>query len=323
MSKIKYRYNTQTLDYEKVKITWRTRILRAMGYFVTSGVIASGMVYIVYLIVESPKEKILQEENYQLQAQYKILHKRMEDIEMVLNDIQTRDNNIYRVIFEAEPISENIRNAGFGGINRYKHMEGFRSSDLLVETTKRVDKISKQLYIQSKSYDEVFSMAKKKEQLLASIPAIQPVSNKELKYMASGFGFRIDPVYKTTKFHAGIDFTAPIGTPVYATGDGVIMPYAEGYSGYGNFIRINHGYGYVTLYAHLSKMAVKASQKVKRGDIIGYVGNTGKSVGPHLHYEVRKNDNPINPINFFFNDLTPEEYDRLIQLANDPTQALD
>ncbi|CAG0992298.1 Murein DD-endopeptidase MepM [Flavobacteriales bacterium] len=323
MSKIKYRYNTQTLDYEKVKITWRTRILRAMGYLATSGVIAAGMVYIVYLSVESPKEKILQEENYQLQAQYKILHKRMEDIEMVLNDIQVRDNNIYRVIFEAEPISENIRNAGFGGINRYKHMEGFRSSDLLIETTKRVDKISKQLYIQSKSYDEVFAMAKKKEQLLASIPAIQPVSNKELKYMASGFGFRIDPVYKTTKFHAGIDFTAPIGTPVYATGDGVIMPYAEGYSGYGNFIRINHGYGYVTLYAHLSKIAVKTSQKVKRGDVIGFVGNTGKSVGPHLHYEVRKNDNPINPINFFFNDLTPEEYDRLIQLANDPTQALD
>ncbi|MBV6461231.1 MAG: hypothetical protein HJHJAOHD_01352 [Flavobacteriales bacterium] len=323
MSKIKYRYNTQTLDYEKVKITWRTRILRAMGYLATSGVIAAGMVYIVYLSVESPKEKILQEENYQLQAQYKILHKRMEDIEMVLNDIQTRDNNIYRVIFEAEPISENIRNAGFGGINRYKHMEGFRSSDLLVETTKRVDKISKQLYIQSKSYDEVFAMAKKKEQLLASIPAIQPVSNKELKYMASGFGFRIDPVYKTTKFHAGIDFTAPVGTPVYATGDGVIIPYAEGFSGYGNFIRINHGYGYVTLYAHLSKIAVKASQKVKRGDVIGFVGNTGKSVGPHLHYEVRKNDNPINPINFFFNDLTPEEYDRLIQLANDPTQALD
>lgn len=323
MSKIKYRYNTQTLDYEKVKITWRTRVLMVLGYLATSSVIAAGMVYIIYLSVESPKEKILQEENYQLQAQYKILHKRMEDIEMVLNDIQARDNNIYRVIFEAEPISENIRNAGFGGINRYKHMEGFRSSDLLIETTKRVDKISKQLYIQSKSYDEVFAMAKKKEQLLASIPAIQPVSNKELKYMASGFGYRIDPVYKTTKFHAGIDFTAPIGTPVYATGDGVVLPYVEGYSGYGNFVRINHGYGYVTLYAHLSKIAVKASQKVKRGDVIGYVGNTGKSVGPHLHYEVRKNDNPINPINFFFNDLTPEEYDRLIQLANDPTQALD
>ncbi len=323
MSKIKYRYNTQTLDYEKVKVTWRFRLLKTLGYIATSSVIAAGMVYVLFIIVESPKEKILQEENHQLQAQYKILHKQMEDIEAVLSDIQQRDNNIYRVIFEAEPISDNIRNAGFGGVNRYKGLEGFRSSDLLIETTKKVDKISKQLYIQSKSYDEVFAMAKKKEQLLASIPAIQPVSNKELKYMASGFGFRIDPVYKTTKFHAGIDFTAPTGTPVYATGDGAIMPFAEGYSGYGNFIRINHGYGYVTLYAHLSKTAVKTGQKVKRGDVIGYVGNTGKSVGPHLHYEVRKNDNPINPINFFFNDLTPEEYDKLIQLANDPTQALD
>jgi murein DD-endopeptidase MepM/ murein hydrolase activator NlpD len=323
MSKIKYRYNTQTLDYEKVRVTWRFRLLKILGYFVTSSVIAAGMVYILFIIVESPKEKILQEENHQLQAQYKILHKQMEDIEAVLNDIQQRDNNIYRVIFEAEPISDNIRNAGFGGVNRYRGLEGFRSSDLLIETTKKVDKISKQLYIQSKSYDEVFAMAKKKEQLLASIPAIQPVSNNDLKYMASGFGFRIDPVYKTTKFHAGMDFTAPTGTPVYATGDGAIMPFAEGYSGYGNFIRINHGYGYVTLYAHLSKTAVKSGQKVKRGDVIGYVGNTGKSVGPHLHYEVRKNDNPINPINFFFNDLSPEEYDKLIQLANDPTQALD
>ncbi len=323
MSKIKYRYNTQTLDYEKVEVTWGMRIKRILGYLATSAVMATGLVYMVYIWADSPKERILQEENYRLHAQYSILQKRMEEIENVLGDIQQRDDNIYRVIFEAEPVSSSVRNAGFGGINRYKNLEGFQSSDVLIETTKLADKLSKKLYIQSKSFDEVFAMAKGKEKMLACIPAIQPVSNTDLKYLASGFGYRIDPVYKTTKFHAGIDFTAPTGTPIYATGDGTILQPIDGYSGYGNFVRINHGYGYVTLYAHMSKIAVKPGQKVKRGDVIGYVGNTGKSVGPHLHYEVRKNDTPINPINFFFNDLSPDEYDRLIHLSNESTQAFD
>ena len=226
----------------------------------------------------------------------------------VLDDIESRDDNIYRVIFEAEPIAENIRKAGFGGINRYKKLEGFKSSELMKESSNKMDKILKQLYIQSKSFDEVMDMAMKKKEMLASIPAIQPVSNKDLKRMASGYGYRIDPHYKTRAFHAGMDFTAPRGTPIYATGDGVVTRADRKAKGYGNHVRIDHGYGYVTLYAHMYKIKVRPGQKVKRGDIIGLVGNTGKSVGPHCHYEVRKNGKPLNPVHFYFNDLTPEQY---------------
>ena len=212
----------------------------------------------------------------------------MEQISSVLEDIQERDDHIYRVIFEAEPISDNIRKAGFGGINRYRKLEGYENSELATETYRKLDQISKQLYIQSKSYDDVMDMARKKEEMLASIPAIQPVSNKKLKRIASGYGYRIDPHYKTTAFHAGMDFTASTGTPIYATGNGKVVRADNTSRGYGNHIRIDHGYGYVTLYAHMSKIKAHVGQKVKRGDIIGYVGNTGKSKGPHLHYEVRK-----------------------------------
>jgi len=213
--------------------------------------------------------------------------------------------------------------AGFGGVNRYEKYKGFRNSDLVIETIKRADILSKQLVIQSKSYDEIFNMVLNKAALLASIPAIQPVSNKNLKYMSSGFGYRTDPIYKTTKFHAGMDFSAPTGTPIYATGNGTILRADNDAGGYGLHVRINHGYGYVTLYAHMSKMAVRPGQKVKRGDLIGYVGNTGKSVGPHLHYEVHKNSIPINPINFYFNDLSPEEYEKMIFMASQENQSLD
>ncbi len=323
MAKAKYRYNPHTLSYDKIERTLRDKIVRS-SLFLGAGLVIGVVIYgLAYTFIDSPKEKQLKRDNAQMLSQYVILNKKLEQLATVMEDVQHRDDNIYRVIFEAEPIADEIRKAGFGGVNRYKELEGYNDSELIIKTAEKLDKLSKQLYIQSKSFDEVFEMAKKKEEMLATLPAIQPVSNEDLTRMASGFGYRTDPVYKTPKFHAGMDFTAPRGTPIYATGNGKVIKADAASRGYGNHVRIKHGYGYVTLYAHMSKMAVKVGQKVKRGDVIGYVGNTGKSVGPHCHYEVRKNDNPINPVNFYFNDLTPEQYAKMIELSNDPTQSLD
>ncbi|HLU84398.1 MAG TPA: M23 family metallopeptidase, partial [Vicingaceae bacterium] len=310
MAKVKYRYNPHTLSYDKIKLTWKQKLSRAF-YFIGASMVFGVAIYAVtYTFIDSPKEKKLKIRNAELLGQYELLNKKLEKLTVVLDDIQRRDDNIYRVIFEAEPIPTEIRKAGIGGVNRYEELENYSDADLIVSTAKKIDQLSKQLYIQSKSFDEVFKMAKSKEKMLAAIPAIQPVSNLDLTRMASGFGYRTDPIYKTTKFHAGMDFTAPTGTPIYATGDGKVVRADAEASGYGNHVRIDHGYGYVTLYAHMSEIDVKIGQTVKRGDVIGYVGNTGKSVGPHLHYEVRKNDIPINPINFYFNDLSPEEFAR-------------
>lgn len=323
MSKVKYRYNTKSLTYEKVEISWQRKFLAILSFLLTGVVFGSIFFLIAYTYIDSPKEKELKRENKKLQLKYEFLNKQLDEVAAVLNDIEDRDDNIYRVIFEAEPIQENIRKAGFGGINRYNELEGFKNSELMVETSKKMDIILKQLYIQSKSFDEVVDMAMKKKELLASIPAIQPVSNKDLKRMASGFGYRIDPHYKTRSFHAGMDFTAPRGTPIYATGDGVVIRADDNAQGYGMHVRIDHGFGYETLYAHMYKIKAKIGQKVKRGDIIGLVGNTGKSVGPHCHYEVRKNGEPLNPVNFYFNDLSPEQYEEMVKMANVPNQSLD
>lgn len=323
MAKAKYRYNPHTLSYDKIELTFRDKIFRGSMILGASLIIGIGIYFVTDAFVDSPKEKQLKKDNAELLARYSILDKKAEQLAIVLGDIQHRDDNIYRIIFEAEPIASEIREAGFGGVNRYKELENFTNAELIVNASKKLDKLSKQLYIQSKSFDEVFEMAKKKEEMLAALPAIQPVSNKDLTRMASGYGYRTDPVYKTRKFHAGMDFTAPRGTPIYATGDGKVIQADAANRGYGNHVRIKHGYGYVTLYAHMSKFNCKVGQKVKRGDVIGYVGNTGKSVGPHCHYEVRKNGNPINPVNFYFNDLTPEQYAKMLELANDPTQSLD
>lgn len=323
MAKAKYRYNPHTLSYDKIELTLRNKLFRGGMILGASLIIGIGIYFITDAYIDSPKEKQLKKDNADLLARYQILDKKAEQLAIVLEDIQHRDDNIYRVIFEAEPIASEIRKAGFGGVNRYKELENLTNAELIVNTSKKLDKLSKQLYIQSKSFDEVFEMAKKKEEMLAALPAIQPVSNKDLTRMASGYGYRTDPVYKTRKFHAGMDFTAPRGTPIYATGDGKVIQADAKNRGYGNHVRIDHGYGYVTLYAHMNKFNCKVGQKVKRGDVIGYVGNTGKSVGPHCHYEVRKNGNPINPVNFYFNDLTPEQYAKMLELANDPTQSLD
>lgn len=324
MAKTKYRINQDTLEYEKVEIGLKGYMIRGLALTGVTLLIGFIMFMVAITYIDSPKEKQLKAEYNRLLDQYDLLNKRMDDMENVLADIENRDDNVYRTIFEAEPIPKEVRQSGFGGSwGRYKQLQRMDNADLVVNTSKRADMLTKRLYIQSKSFDDVIKMAKQKEKMLASIPAIQPVSNKDLTRVASGYGYRTDPIYKTTKFHAGMDFTAPTGTPIYATGDGVVVRADTKSSGYGRHVRINHGYGYVTLYAHMTKMLVKPNQKVKRGDIIGLIGCTGKCVGPHLHYEVRKNGNPINPVNFYFNDLAPDEYDMMIQLSSAPTQALD
>jgi murein DD-endopeptidase MepM/ murein hydrolase activator NlpD len=278
---------------------------------------------LAYTFIDSPKELVLKRENAQLQQKYTLLNKDLGLLERVLNDIEKRDDNIYRVIFEAEPISANVRKAGVGGVNRYSDLEGFNNSKLVISTSKRLDDIAKRMYVQTKSFDEVIEMAKNKEQLLASIPAIQPVANKDMKRVASGFGFRIHPIYKVSKMHAGMDFSAPVGTDIFSTGDGKVIQVINARSGYGKHVVIDHGFGYRTLYAHMSAIDVKRGQKVKRGDVIGKIGNTGTSSGPHLHYEVIKDGKKINPANFYFNDLTPQEYDLMIELSSHANQSFD
>lgn len=285
------------------------------------------MGFLIYLgasnLIDSPKEKLLKKENSQLKSQYELLDRRMEQVAHVLEDIQRRDDDIYRVIFEAEPIAKEIREAGFGGVNRYKDLEGYRNSDLIIESAQTLDNLTKQLYIQSKSYDEVYNMAVKKEKMLASIPAIQPVANKNLKRMASGYGMRMHPIYKRRKMHTGMDFSAERGTEIYATGNGKVKHVERSRRGYGNHVIIDHGYGYETLYAHMSNFNVRRGEEVRRGQVIGYVGNTGTSVAPHLHYEVHRNGDKVNPINYYFNDLSPEEYELMIEFAAQPTQSFD
>ena len=323
MSKIKYRFNTKSLTYEKDIISIGKRIWQILSYLATGLFFATITIMLAYKYLDSPKEKQLQREIAELTLQYDLLNKRMEQTSQVLADIQDRDNNVYRTIFEADPIPESIRKAGFGGVERYKELQGYSNSDLMIESSKRLDRISKQLYIQSKSFDEVAKLVKNKEQLLASIPAIQPIANKDLKHVPSGFGWRTDPIYKTGEFHPGLDFCANTGTEIYATGDGVITTADAVMQGYGNHVVINHGFGYQTLYGHMSRMAVRVGQKVKRGELIGYVGSTGRSTGPHVHYEVIKNGEKINPINFFFSDLSPTAYQQLINLASRSSQSFD
>ncbi|MFW5804862.1 MAG: M23 family metallopeptidase, partial [bacterium] len=305
----KYKFNPDSLRYVKVRKSLKERFLHIFTYL--SAILIVAVVFnIVYSgIFDTPKEKQLRRENNQLLFHYELMYKRLSHVENVLQEIQQRDDNIYRTIFEAEPIPKSIREAGFGGVNRYKEIENLSNSDIVLETTKKLDKIRKQLYIQSKSFDEIIKLVKNKEKLIASLPSIMPISNKDLTRTASGWGYRIHPIYKIKKFHYGMDFTAPTGTEIYATGDGVIKKLDHSRRGYGNKIIVDHGFGYQTLYAHLSGFNVREGQEVKRGDVIGYVGNSGLSTGPHLHYEVLKNGKRINPINYYFNDLTPEEYD--------------
>lgn len=321
--KIKYFYNTETLKYEKVEKNWKQVLLRAVGFVCAT--LISGLIFLVfvYKFLDSPKEKTLKAEIEQLNYQYDLMEDRLKDIDIILKDLQGRDDNIYRVIFEAEPIPISERRSNFGDGNKYKQLDRFSYGKLIKKTLQRLDIITKEIYIQSKSYEELNKLARNKNKFFSSIPAIQPISNKSLRQMASGYGYRIHPVYKTVKFHAGMDFTAPTGTPIYATGDGVVKSADNQGRGYGNHVIINHGYGYETLYAHMSKFAIRSGQRVKRGQVIGYVGSTGLSTAPHLHYEVHKFKKILNPISFYYNDLSPVEYEKMIELSNNSNQSFD
>ncbi|MFM2224403.1 MAG: hypothetical protein RJA07_605 [Bacteroidota bacterium] len=321
--KVKYFYNTHTLSYEKVKHSWGITLLRVFGFLCAAAVFSAIIMYFAYTYFDSPKEKLLKRELAQMKVQYKSMNNRMNSINKVLADLQDRDDNIYRVIFEAEPIPKDVRQAGFGGANLYNKLEGFDNSELMISTTQTLDKLSREMYVQSKSYDELKKRIENKAQMLQSIPAIQPVSNKNLMRIASGFGYRINPIYKIMQFHSGLDFTAAIGTPIYATGDGTVALATYDNSGYGMHVVINHGYGYQTLYGHMSRMKVNVGQTVKRGEVIGYVGSTGASTGPHCHYEVIKGGTKIDPSNFFYNDLSPAEYEKMLQQAAKSNQSFD
>jgi len=323
MSKVKYYYDSETLSYRKIERKKRTTIKYAFMFLLASSLFGFLFVFIAGQYVESPKERALKRELQNSQLQFQLLNKKMSEAEAVLANVADRDNNIYRVYFEANPIPDEQRKAGFGGINRYKDLEGFDNSKLIIESNKRLDILQKQIVVQSKSLDEIAILAEEKEKLLAAIPAIQPVRNEDLKRMASGYGMRSDPFTKARKMHWGMDFSAPRGTPVYATGDGVVERADNKATGYGNHIRIDHGYGYVSLYAHLYKYNVKKNQKVKRGDLIGFVGSTGRSEAPHCHYEIFKDDVRINPINFYYGSLTAEEFNKMLEHASLENQSLD
>ncbi len=322
MAKTKYYYNSRTLKYEKVKTSSKKIALRILGFVTSSFAFALFLLYIGFTFIDSPQEKQLKREINQMALQYDIVQDRMRQVEAALENMQERDDNIYRVIFEAEPIDGDIRKAGFGGINRYRNLENYEHSKLMIETTKKLDYISRALYVQSKSYDDLTEMAMSKAEMMASIPAIQPLDSRKTRGAISGFGVRIHPVHKIRKMHTGIDFTAPSGTPIYATGNGKIE--SSGYDGgYGLRVMIDHGYSYKTLYGHMSKSVVRQGQLVKRGDLIGYVGNSGTSTGPHLHYEVHKNGQPVNPVNFIYSDLTPLEYAAILDAASQENQSFD
>ena len=323
MAKVKYYYETKTLSYKRIQLTKLKKIKKLLYFLVGSAFTGAVMSVAFFQFFDSPKEKILNREIKQLISQYEITQDKLQQVETVLDDLQERDDNIYRVIFEADPIPRSIRKAGYGGVNRYQELTGYKNSDLIISTTEKIDQVTKQLYIQSKSFDDIIELAKNKEKMLAAMPAIQPVSNKDLSRMASGYGYRIHPIYKTNKFHAGMDFSAKSGTPIYATGDGIIHKVRRSKRGYGNHVIIDHGFGYKTLYAHMSKYTVARGQRIKRGDVIGYVGSTGTSVAPHLHYEVHKDGKKINPVNFYYNDLTPAQYEKMLEISCQNNQSFD
>ena len=323
MRKEKFKYNPETLSYEKDQVTWKERILKATLVVAPAIILGFGFHLVFSSILKSPYEAKLEREVDNLNLQLDNMNEEVVQSIKVLEDISKRDNEIYRVVFNAEPFPDEIREMGTGGADEYADLLGYDASQRIIENTKNIKKLQKKLYAQSLSFDEVIGLAKEKEEMLASIPAIQPVSNEDLTRIASGFGFRIDPIYKTKKMHTGLDFTADTGTPVYATGNGVVVQCEVKRWGYGQSIIIDHGFGYRSRYAHLSEFKCKPGDKIVRGQIIGLVGSTGKSTAPHLHYEVEKNGEKINPIHFFHSDISPEQYERLIDMATNANQSFD
>lgn len=317
-----YLYNPNTLSYERVYPSARDRFFSVLRHLSTGIAFGVATFFVMMYVVDSPMESQLRKENKLLQTQYEVLSLRLTNALEVLDDIQQRDENLYRAIFQAESIPESVRKSGFGGSNRYEHLMELSNPDLVVSTTQKMDMLRKQLYIQSNSLEELIAMGKNQEEKSKCLPAIQPISNKDLRRTASGYGVRIDPIYRTPRFHSGMDFSAKVGTEIYATGNGVVT-FAGWKQGYGNCLMIDHGYGYQTLYGHMSKFKARVGQKVTRGEVIGEVGNTGKSTGPHLHYEVIVRGRHDNPSKYYYMDLSPEEYDRMIQIAENHGQVMD
>jgi murein DD-endopeptidase MepM/ murein hydrolase activator NlpD len=321
MSKVKYHFNTKSLAVEKVNQTLWDKMKVILRYML-AGMVFSIIVLITgYTFFESPKEKMQARAIRQYEEQIQMFHERLDLMNMVLGDLQERDDHIYRVIFEAEPISRTQREAGFGGTNPYLKFEGFQNSEQIASLTRRMDQMARHLVVQSSSYDEVFEMAKNKSNMLASIPAIMPVRLGGSNRLVSGFGMRIHPIYKTLRMHEGVDFSAPPGTPIYATGNGVIIEASRNH-GYGLTVVVDHGFGYQTRYAHMSSFKVRRGQRVVRGEVIGLVGNTGTSTAPHLHYEVIRNGRKVNPVSYFYNDLSPAEFEEIIRAASRVNQSL-
>ncbi|MBS1581590.1 MAG: M23 family metallopeptidase [Bacteroidetes bacterium] len=322
MAEHKYRFNQNTLNFERIRVSgWQKAKRTALA--LTPGLLLGVLgIFLAFQFIDSPKEATLRRENQQLMVEYELMNKRLADIENVLGDVQRRDDNVYRVIFEADPIPSSVRQAGMGGVNRYKDLQGYASSDLVIATRKRLDKIAKQLYVQSLSLDELASLVMRKQDMLASIPSVEPIPRDKAQ-VSSGFGERMHPILKIQKQHLGLDFTSPIGTVAHSTGDGKVVFADYSTNGFGIHVIIDHGFGYETLYGHLSAVKVRVGQHVKRGDAIGLVGNTGLSSGPHLHYEVHKDGTPVDPVNYLFNSLTPEEYARMIEISRNAGQSMD
>ena len=299
------------------------KLLRFLLVFLAFLGVAFLFAILLFTFFKSPKEKAQARELEYLRLQYEIMNDRLDNMETLMTDMEQRDNNLYRVMFEANPIPTSVRRSGFSDADRYADLYGFMNSGLVVSAARKLDVIASQLYHQSVSYDTLFAMARNKSDMLAHIPAIFPVKETEIKYISSFFGYRPDPIYKISKFHSGIDFASALGTEAYATGDAVVYDVEHNEWGYGNMVILDHGYGYKTRYAHLQRAAVHKGQHVKRGQVIGYIGSTGKATGVHLHYEVLKNDVQIDPINFFYQDLTPDEYNQILEQSTLPTQTMD
>ena len=323
MKKIRYFFNTHTLRFEKVEVPLRVRLLQTFGFIAASIVTGVIIVMVMFQYIDSPKEKLLRQQNQAYKESYSVLQERVKQLELQMNELENRDNDVYRSIFEADPIPDSARVKEMEAKKEVQLIQNLSSDDLLESMVGQLNNLSLRMAHQTKSFTEITDMVKNKEKLLKAIPAIQPVSNKKLNRIGGSFGYRVDPVYKDIRLHQGLDFTAPLGTPIYATADGVVQIAGFNTDGYGNKVVINHGYGYQTLYGHMVRVKAKVGQRVKRGEVIGYIGSTGKSTGPHCHYEVIKRGTKVDPVYYFYNDLTPAQFDRILKAAATNKQSLD
>ena len=323
MKKIKYFFNTHTLRFEKIEVPLKVRLLQTIGFILASIAVGVLFVAILFKFIDSPKERLLRQQNTAYKESYAVLQERIKQLELQMVELEQRDNEVYRSIFEATPIPDSARVKQILAKNEIRLIQSLSNTALTDNIRNQLNNLSLRMSFQGQSFAEITTMVKNKEKLLRAIPAIQPVSNKNLKRVASGFGYRIDPLYKDSRLHAGLDFSAPTGTPIYATADGEVQIAGFNTDGYGNKVVINHGYGFQTLYAHMIRVIANVGQSVKRGEVIGYVGSTGKSTGSHLHYEVIKRGTKVDPVYYFYNDLTPAQFDRLLKEAAANKQSLD